>query len=748
MMGSGAILQFRKRWQRSIYVEILLYAIGFGGFVYLLTQNLPFGIVGLLVSLFVLMYVLKPWRVSSENVVGYIDAHVPQAGFSSGLLLIPSNELSDLSKLQKYRVASQLEPVLSKLRPPHQWNKAALIMLGLLVLGFIGKGIIQTFGNSLNGDDSIKDQITFAPKDSLDSTIKIPELTKTNIIIQYPGYTGKGAQTTSIPNIKAVEGSRIIWNLEFEGEVQDVEMDLMGEQMSFTKRGQSYGFTKVLNASGFYSFTFRDRVGNDYVSDLYSLEMIKDEPPLVQIEGLDNYSYFEFEDNKRLQFNTNISDDFGIDDAYIIATVSKGSGESVKFREEKVGFDTKIAKGQKQAQLKKMLDLDALKMDPGDELYFYVEAIDQKAPTANIARSETFFAVIRDTVTDVFAVEGNLGVDLMPDYFRSQRQLIIDTEKLIAERSQISESEFKFRSNELGFDQKQLRLKYGQFMGDETEMQAAPGQASHEEEDSDDDHDHEEGEGNLLDEYTHKHDSENEHNLVEHQEHDHGHDDEGEEAANDPLHEYVHDHGDPEASTLFEKSLKAKLRSALSIMWDAELYLRLYEPEKSLPYQYDALKIIQDIKNSARIYVHRIGFDPPPIKEESRLSGDITEIKNFDKQEEFTYQQTFASTRKAISRLELLIHTKEKFREEDSALFSEAGNELARKAISEPLKYLKVLQGLRDLEKATNRTTDNFKEVQKNLLVVLPEVEKNPTKKVEFQDEINLLYVKELGAYE
>ena len=51
--------------------------------------------------------------------------------------------------------------------------------------------------------------------------------------------------------------------------------------------------------------------------------------------------------------------------------------------------------------------------------------------------------------------------------------------------------------------------------------------------------------------------------------------------------------------------------------------------EKSLPHQYKALKIIQDIKNSARIYVHRIGFDPPPIKEESRLSGDIDEIKNF-----------------------------------------------------------------------------------------------------------------------
>ena len=173
-----------------------------------------------------------------------------------------------------------------------------------------------------------------------------------------------------------------------------------------------------------------------------------------------------------------------------------------------------------------------------------------------------------------------------------------------------------------------------------------------------------------------------------------------------------------------------------------------YEPEKSLPYQYDALKIIQDIKNSARIYVHRIGFDPPPIKEENRLTGNIEDITNFDKKEEFEHQMPFASTRRAISRLELLIQEKKQFNADDSALFAEAGNELAQKAILEPLKYLDVLQGLRNLETSTNRTKENYEEVQKNLLAILPDVADNPTKKAVYQDEINLLYVKELGAYE
>ncbi|MEC7262295.1 MAG: tryptophan-rich sensory protein, partial [Bacteroidota bacterium] len=248
-------------------------------------------------------------------------------------------------------------------------------------------------------------------------------------------------------------------------------------------------------------------------------------------------------------------------------------------------------------------------------------------------------------------------------------------------------------------------------------------------------------EKDLLDAYSHKHDSDNEHNLVqEHEEHG----EEGEEEAEDPLHDYLHNHDDPEESTLFEKSLKAKLRDALNIMWDAELYLRLYQPEKSLPYQYKALKIIQEIKNSARIYVHRIGFDPPPIKEEKRLTGNIETITNFDKKQEFEYQMSFASSRKTVSRLEQLIQGSN-FTEMDRVLLQDAGNELAKKAVVEPLKYLKVLQGLRDLDKSANRTKEYYATVQKSLLSVLPKVENNPGKAEAYEDEINRLFINELS---
>ncbi|GLU45331.1 DUF4175 family protein [Allomuricauda sp. NBRC 101325] len=731
---------FKSRWQRFQYVECALYAVGFGGLVYLLTKNIGLGLAGFTVAFGIALVLYKPWKIKTESVIAYVDAHVPEAGFSSGLLTLPTDQLSNLSLLQRHRIAERLKDLMPKLMPPHHLQKAALMMFGLILIGALGRFVFGDVSNLSSKKGNDKEQIQFAPLDSIQEGVEIPELTETKISVAYPGYTGLPSLNTSNPNIKAVEGTQITWNLIFDGDVKEVTMDRMGELIRFTKNGAQYQLSQTLQSSGFYSFTFKDLEGNAYVTDLYSFEVTPDNPPMIEITDLDQYSYFDFNDDKTIPLNTQIFDDYGVNDAFIVATVSKGSGESVKFREETLQFDGSISKGSKQQHLKKQLDLAQLKMDPGDELYFYVEAQDNRTPTPNIARSETYFAVIRDTVTDEFAVEGNLGVDLMPDYFRSQRQLIIDTEKLIQERPDISEYDFKFRSNELGFDQKSLRLKYGQFMGDETELQAAPGQVSAVEEETHTDEDGEEKD--VLDGYSHKHDSENEHNLVvENPEED-------EEEEEDPLHEYLHNHSDPEESTLFEKSLKTQLRDALDIMWDAELYLRLYQPEKSLPYQYQALEIIQTIKNSARIYVHRIGFDPPPIKEETRLTGDIQNIKNVDKNKSFEYEMSFAATRKMVARLEVLIDGTSQFMESDNALVLEAGNELAQKAIFEPVKYLKVLQGLRDLEKTSNRTTEMYVQVQKNILSVLPNVESNPGKGANSLDEINLLYLKELGNYE
>ncbi|MBC2839521.1 DUF4175 family protein [Robiginitalea sp. SC105] len=748
--GNTFLHAFRDRWQRLLYLRSLCYALGAGLCAGLL---MPYPWAGPGVFLLVLLAAIgvsRPWTRTLERSSRYIDAHLEEAAYSSGLLAVPDNQLTGLSRLQKYRVAEHLPRVSRKLHPPTGIKTAISWLVLLLIAGLAGRQLnLPNRWDLFTGPrDATPESIRFAPVDSTGNGKAVPELDGQRITISFPGYTGQPAVSSENPNIRALAGSVIRWQLQFTGPVDSVWMESMGAEHALRKNGQEYGLERPLRASGFYNFRYRDTLGRSYVSDLFSIEAVPDREPEIAIEGVPQYTYFEGDDPRQFAFTGRISDDYGIGEAAIVATVSKGSGESVKFREERLAFDGGFRRGARELQLPKTIFLDSLRMEPGDELYFYIEASDLRVPEPNVARSETFFAVIRDTVTDSFAVEGSLGVDQMPAYFRSQRQLIIDTERLIAEKPGIPEKEFKFRSNELGFDQKSLRLKYGQFMGDEAEMEMAPapgGQSAGVEADGEEvTAGAEDGTGSEdpLDAYTHDHDGDNEHQLVSEE----AGDAEGEEA--DPLHEYLHNHADPEESTLFEESLKTKLRKALNIMWDAELQLRLYQPEKSLPYQYAALKLIQEIKNSARVYVHRIGFDPPPIKEDRRLSGDISEIADYRKKESVRYEPQLAAVREAVRRLEELLGGGPPFGEGDLPLFKEAGNELAEKAVAEPGRYLGLLRSLKGLERVSGRAPENYRSLRKGLLGILPEPEKTPTASPSFPDPVNALLLKELRIYD
>ena len=394
-----------------------------------------------------------------------------------------------------------------------------------------------------------------------------------------------------------------------------------------------------------YRYGFRDGA-QQYISDYHSIEVIKDQVPTVEISGIDEYQKLDWAEDHKISFGIAINDDYGLADGRIIATVAKGQGESVKFREK--GFDLKgFSAGNKSYTGNHTFSTKSFDMEPGDELYFYIAAKDNCPYRDQMVKSATYFVAISDTATYEYVDDASMQVDLMPDFFRSQRQIIIDTEHLISIKNQISKDSFNSLSNELGFDQKLLRLKYGQFLGEENESGIAiendieleeDHDHDHADHDHDHDHDHDDKENSIMSEAR---------DLLSSYMHDHDHEEEEgllmatkgtvkEEATNPSwVKELAHNHDNTEEATFHNISAKTKLRAAMSEMWDSELHLRLYDPATSLPYQYRSLELLQEIKNHARIYVHRIGFDPPVIKEEEkRLSGDLDEIENSSQSEE------------------------------------------------------------------------------------------------------------------
>jgi hypothetical protein len=112
----------------------------------------------------------------------------------------------------------------------------------------------------------------------------------------------------------------------------------------------------------------------------------------------------------------------------IMATVAKGKGESVKFKEYKLNFTQGFGAHKAQYDVQKMINLPTLNMEPGDELYFYVQAQDTHK---QLSRTDVYTVSIQDTA-ELLSMNGVLsGVNIKPEFFRSERQIIIDAEQLL-----------------------------------------------------------------------------------------------------------------------------------------------------------------------------------------------------------------------------------------------------------------------------------------------------------------------------
>ena len=245
------------------------------------------------------------------------------------------------------------------------------------------------------------------------------------------------------------------------------------------------------------------------------------------------------------------------------------------------------------------LPLGSFGLVPGSDLVAQLTIADTRSPGPQVVRGPG--VILRYPAPRPPEAEGLdlMAKQQMPAYFRSQRQVIIDTEALIRQRRNLSADEFLLRSDTIGVDQRLLRLRYGQFVGMEAEETPRPPMPTS---DKDEPAEPEHYDGDA---------------------HDHG------TAPENPvfgdlgnvLADYGHVHDESEAATLLDPDTRELLKAALDAMWEAEVNLRTGKPEAALQFENKALEYIKKVQQATRIYLPRIGSQQPPIDMTRRLTG-------------------------------------------------------------------------------------------------------------------------------
>jgi hypothetical protein len=643
-----------RQWRRQTTARDVLFALAGALLLAALTVSWPLvswvaGTSGFFAILAGRLRRSRPWTLNAASLSRHLDRAYPALEESSALWLRRPGSLTLLERLQLKRLnAAALGMVGDEApipfgAPPKGFLQLATWCLAGSVAALVGMAAVQRERTHQTPLHRVIQSAHPAPAVSAAAAPTWPKIVAGDLQIAPPAYTGRPAHRVDGLNAQIEEGASVTWQLELDRSVRDARL-VFGEAGANSLPLRALPGTslrlegaRVVTDAGLYHLAATLPDGTAWSPpDLFSLKIIRDRPPVVRILEPALPRTLLASPAAPLTISVLASDDYGLVDAHLVATVAKGAGEAVKFREQTIPFDTNESAADPTAlpgarQLVKTLNLAVLGLEPGDELYFFVEATDNRQPVANRTRSETRFVTIKGPVEA--APAGGLGVggvNLVPRYFRSERQIIIDTEKLIADQPTLAADEFRRRSNDLGFDQQLLRLRYGQFVGedyeqsavtDHTEIQLDPLQATSPQRTG-----------------PHAAASVATRFLQEHAEQDRGgvdpeHDTGVRTPPDHPLSAdqvrapYVDQHDSQDKATFFDHETKGTLREALADMWQVEGLLRTTRPREALAPEHRVLDILKELQQSARAYVQHVGFDPPPLKiAERRLQGDVATV--------------------------------------------------------------------------------------------------------------------------
>lgn len=559
------------------------------------------GTVFLALAALALAAIRRARRFDRDWLIGALDARVGSFEDSSALLFADDRATGSLAALQRGRLeariadaeAVDLRPCWSRRSIAWAWGAAAFLMAA--ILGWPEDGRIVVPARPSPGNS-----VPAGP----------PRIAGARLRIVPPAYTGLPAREQSALDARAPEGSRVEWAVGFDPRPPSAALTFPDDgTVPLARKGTRWVGARIMDRSILYRI---DAAGLAR-QRLHRLEAIADAPPNVRGVEPASSPVMATPGQARWTPVFEASDDYGIAAAASLRIiVTQGDGENVTFTQRSMALRGRG--GARSKRYSATLDLGREGLTSGGDMIVQLVVADNRAPQAQEVEGPSVILRRPAALGSADGLDGMMQ-KVMPAYFRSQRQIIIDAEALIATRRRTPPDAFLDRSNGLGNDQAQLRLRYGQFMGEEASggialpTNDAPAAAPPAGDEAIPAADVEPG--------------------VRTDDHDHA--DDAAPAAGfgsqvDALGEFGHAHDSGDAATLFDGGTRSTLSLALDAMWGSERALRQGEPDAALPFAYRALEYLKEAQQASRMFLARTGSDLPPIDPSRRMGGDRSGI--------------------------------------------------------------------------------------------------------------------------
>lgn len=524
-----------------------------------------------------------------------LDTMRPDMEDSATLLFVPADRLSPLERLQQQRLTARIDDHSPDMLvgPWHPGRIAFIFALSILAIA------AAIFWPETGGKRPDLSPST----EGIASIPGLPRLVAQNMRIVPPAYTGLPTRDSSSLDARVPAGSRIEWTLRFNPQPAMPRLSLLGGAALSLRRDGDLWFA---SQSADRSFLYRVDAasGKGPTPPLHRIDATPDAPPQVKAISPRDTLTMVSRGQKNWSPVFTATDDYGVAaTARLRITMAIGEGENVTFTEREIPVTGSGAP--RERRFAPMLDFARLGFSAGGDMVVQLIVRDMRAPSPQEVRGPSL--ILRWSGARPPESSGLTGMvnTTLPAYFRSQRQIIMDTEALLKQRRTLTPDRFLARSLSIGGDQQILRGRYSQFLGGEQESgPELPTADANEHEDHDGDHGH-----------------------------DHGDPPKPASPAfgqqEDVLAEFGHAHDESESSSL-DPEIRAILKKAVDEMWQSERELKTGHPDLALPYANRALRFIKEVQQATRIFLSRVGPELPPIDPSRRMTGKRDGIASRD----------------------------------------------------------------------------------------------------------------------
>lgn len=219
-----------------------------------------------------------------------------------------------------------------------------------------------------------------------------PSMNHFSVSLEFPAYIKRPNETLdNIGDLVLPEGTKVTWQFDASGTDQ-IGLAFGNESVAAAQKSPTqYFYSRKIYDDLTYKLFLSSKVVPVQDSLLYAVNVVKDQYPVVSAEKITDSL-----DNQTVYFVGKASDDYGLNTLAFHYSITSASGQNKGLQSQKLQKEPG-----REIQFSHIFDIRKLNLNPGDQLSFYFEVVDNDGIHGGKAAKSTVMQYTRPTLEEI-----------------------------------------------------------------------------------------------------------------------------------------------------------------------------------------------------------------------------------------------------------------------------------------------------------------------------------------------------------